>query len=797
MAPPSKPDPASPSARPRPLSAPLSRLALLFAAPIVFFCGLEFALRLGGYGKPTELFVPDEMPGFYRTNPNFTAPFIPASFGIQPLNFRLRKHKEMNTLRVFVFGESAAQGIPEPDFGFAAQLRAQLKARFAGRTIEVFNLGITAIDSHVVYRAARQAAAFEPDLFVIYMGNNEVVGPYGPGCAYLSTAPPLRLIRAGVWVRSTRTGQLLAATLGRLLPSGAKVRDWKGMETFSDDAVRGDDPRLEAVYENFSENLQDIVELAGRAGIRTVLATVVANLKDSAPFVSLHRTGLSPAETTSWKAAYDAGTLATDLGDPAGAMAGFEEALRIDPKFAETHFRLGSLAESLGESAAARERTLGALHWDALRFRPDARINEIIRRVAGRSGDSVILVDAARAMGSDPDSPGPLAGRDILFDHVHFNWTGNFEMGRMLADACSRGAFGPGAQHEGRLDAAGCAAVLGYTPDARLRMLQTVVQLTLRPPFTNQFSFSEDQARLRKEIERTSALLGAPAAKSANLETVRAALRLDPDNAPLAVRLGIMESETGNPARALALMERAEALQPRSAELSRRKAQVLVRLQRFGEAEELLLGSLDLDRDYYSAGAALADLWADTRQFDKGERFFTGALAKAPANPYLRLEFAGLLSRAGDWGGALREARRIWDADPRGRPAMAALELMVRCREHEPNPAAAEALTLEARPHQPLDYFNNQRLVRIYSARNDPAGAVASLQALEASGPFDAAEHLDLAHRLADLNRGPEMLDELARAGRVARIEGDERQVKAIDEAIGIYRRRFSDAQPH
>ena len=115
-----------------------------------------------------------------------------------------------------VLGESAAQGIPVPSFGFAAQLRAQLRARYPGKNIEVINTGIVAINSHVVYQIARELAGFSPDLFVVYLGNNEVVGPYGPGCAYLSEMPPLWVIRLSVFVRSTRTGQLVMAAVGKL-----------------------------------------------------------------------------------------------------------------------------------------------------------------------------------------------------------------------------------------------------------------------------------------------------------------------------------------------------------------------------------------------------------------------------------------------------------------------------------------------------------------------------------------------------------------------------------------------------
>lgn len=785
------------------------RLLFVVAGPVLFFCVLEGTLRVIGFGKPVEFFIPDEKPGYYRTNPNFTDPFIPASFGIEPLNFRLRKHKEPNSVRVFVLGESAAQGMPGHDLGFAAQLRAQLGARFPDKTFEVVNLGITAIDSHVVRQIARQIVAFEPDLFVVYMGNNEMVGPYGPGCFYLSATMPIPLIRASVWVRGMRTGQLLANLLGRLVPAGAGIQGWKGMASFAGHSVRGNDPALEVVYRNFSANLHDIVGLGASVGIKTVLTTVVANLKDNAPFVSLHRAGMSPAEMKAWQAAWDAGMIAWNLGDTGDASRKFSDALRIDPEYAETHFRLGRLAETLGEPAAARRHYLDALHWDALRFRPDTRINEIIRKAAREAGDSALLVDAAKSLGSDPDSGPSLAGHEILFDHVHFNWPGNFQMSRLLAEASARALFGQDARSEAGLDAAGCAAALGYTPEAQLQMLQVIVQLTLRPPFTNQFTFSADQARLQKEIESANARLGAPGARSATLAAVEKAHQLDPGNAAILIRLGTMESEAGNLDRALALFDQARALQPRSAELAMLEAPILVRQRRFAEAEALLLRSIGADEKNYPAvlcdfgngssrsvliaGGALFDLWAESRQFDKGKRFFTEALAGAPANHSLRLEYANLLLRQGDWNDAEREARRILDEAPDSRAAVTALELLVQLYGQQGRTAEADALSVEAHPHQADNFSNIERLVRIYTERNDPGKVAGCLQALAAIRPFDAAQHLDLARRLAELNRGAEMLHELAQARETARIEGDEQQIQTTKELIEIYRPHFTD----
>ena len=36
---------------------------------------------------------------------------------------------------------------------------------------------MTAIDSHVTVEIARDCTAHQPDLFIVYLGNNEVVGP--------------------------------------------------------------------------------------------------------------------------------------------------------------------------------------------------------------------------------------------------------------------------------------------------------------------------------------------------------------------------------------------------------------------------------------------------------------------------------------------------------------------------------------------------------------------------------------------------------------------------------------------
>ncbi len=67
---------------------------------------------------------------------------------------------------------------------------------------------MTAINSHVILPIARDCAAQNGDFWVIYMGNNEVVGPYGSGTVFGAQAANLALVRAGCGVQghAHRTG---------------------------------------------------------------------------------------------------------------------------------------------------------------------------------------------------------------------------------------------------------------------------------------------------------------------------------------------------------------------------------------------------------------------------------------------------------------------------------------------------------------------------------------------------------------------------------------------------------------
>ena len=105
----------------------LYRALAAVGLPVLLLLVLEGGLRVAGYGRAAGFLIPDDQSGYYRTNPEFVSLFMPESFDLRPLNFRVALRKPAGTVRIVLLGESAAQGVPAPPFALAPQLRAQFQ----------------------------------------------------------------------------------------------------------------------------------------------------------------------------------------------------------------------------------------------------------------------------------------------------------------------------------------------------------------------------------------------------------------------------------------------------------------------------------------------------------------------------------------------------------------------------------------------------------------------------------------------------------------------------------------------
>jgi tetratricopeptide (TPR) repeat protein len=467
------------------------RIASAIILPIVLLVGIEGALRLFGVGFPTDVTVPCTLQGRPAACYNlfFPAPFFPPGMIKTPQAYAIPAEKPAGTFRIFVLGESAAMGDPDPAYGFSRYMEVMLRQRFPSMKFEVVNTGSVAINSHVLLPIARGLARQRPDLFIIYSGNNEVVGPYGPGTALTSSAMSLPVIRGSIFARSTRIGQLLTKI-------GTQKREWGGMEMFLDKQVRANSPLMQRAYANFDSNLRDTIAAARNSGARVIVSTVATNLKDCAPFASLHREDLKPDDLRLWTSQVQRGVDLEASRANDEVLKPYLAAEKIDGEYAELEFRIGRVFWQLGNYPAAKEHFARARDLDTLRFRADSKINDINRAVAS-SVTGTELIDAEAIFAAA--SPNGITSSDLVYEHVHLTPEGNYLLARsMYMEIASKlpAQAGQPAKDSDVPSQAECERLLALTEHDRLRMTNEMLQRLQKAPFTNQVNHADQAMRL-------------------------------------------------------------------------------------------------------------------------------------------------------------------------------------------------------------------------------------------------------------------------------------------------------------
>lgn len=324
--------------------------------------------------------------------------------------------KPADGIRVFSLGGSAALGWPHGDGGsYARMLERKLRMLYPGRTVEVINAAGNTYASYRVRGVFDEIVAYEPDLILLWTGNNE----FFEDLAYGMVLPPwpwrhsavARILhlasgraeteKAVVDVQSYVEADLTASRIGAAF--GKRSR------------LRADPAQYANVVAHYRHNLTTMAREARRRGIPLVLIDVPVNLKDWQPNASLHHEDLGEDERRRFRAHYRDGVLAHESGRLLEALAAFDRALAIDDGHAETHYLRGRVLYGLHRMEEAREAFVRVLAEDACPFRDVPRFAEIRRRVAARF--DLPLVDAPGALSRMAEDGIP--GLDVLVDYVH------------------------------------------------------------------------------------------------------------------------------------------------------------------------------------------------------------------------------------------------------------------------------------------------------------------------------------------------------------------------------------------
>ena len=378
---------------------------------------LESVLVLGGWGTPDP--TEDPFAGFGEVEPLFELNEDGHAYEIlsqsrkewfYPQTFP--STKTANTYRIFVLGGSTVSGRPYTvETAFSAWLQLFLQYADPSKTWEVINCGGVSYASYRLVPILEEVIeSYSPDLVILYTGQNEfledrtyahvknlpaaVTKPY----ALASQLRLFNVIRSAYWKVTGKVSAESIMETRAILPAevDALLEHEGGMEHYYRDA-----DWHAGVLDHYRFNLDRMCATAKKAGVPMILMNPAENLRDQPPFKSEHRAGLSETEQQQFE-----GFLTDDLA---------EDALKIDPLYADAHFQHAKKLEREGDLEGARAAYIRAKDEDVCPLRMLESMHALVNEVAARH--QVDLLDVQKE--TQAVSSGGIPGNSEFLDHVH------------------------------------------------------------------------------------------------------------------------------------------------------------------------------------------------------------------------------------------------------------------------------------------------------------------------------------------------------------------------------------------
>jgi tetratricopeptide (TPR) repeat protein len=352
------------------------------------------------------------------------------------------KRKSGNSYRIFCMGGSTTYGRPYFDeVSFCGWLRVYLKAADPTRNWEVVNAGGVSYASYRVAKLMNELKDYQPDLFIVYSGQNEFLEQRSYG--RLMKLPPW-VINLDATLSGTRTYTVIKKAIEPLLPEsiGDAQQLYKMTgeveevlnHTIGPQSYHRDDQLKRQIMTHFRLNLIRMVKIARSVDANILFVQPAVNLKDMSPFKSEHREGLDPQALRRWDALYQRGMELDTSGKTDEALQAYRQALDFDDRYADLLYRIGQDLFRLKRYDEAQQAFQRAVDEDVAPLRILEPMQRIIEQVAVQERVPVVDFRAILRKAYLSKYGYAVFGKEFFRDHVHTNIEGYRLLGLALFD---------------------------------------------------------------------------------------------------------------------------------------------------------------------------------------------------------------------------------------------------------------------------------------------------------------------------------------------------------------------------
>lgn len=336
---------------------------------------------------------------------------------IQEFGYPIPK-KEPGEYRIFIFGGSSAYGFPVADrYSIAAWLRKSFPHLLPGKKVRVVNCGWPGKSSHQVVEGAHTVMRYEPDLFIIYSGHNDV-----------TVSNRLYLDNRLYWFNqrlSYRSAlyRWLSNRIGRIRKKLTYGSSGYPEKLYRDEVIANrvykridiTDEDYERILKRYRKNMESVLKVTKRHGVDVLFVNLPSNIRDIPPSLSTHISGLTTEQLGELEKQFKLGEELMSQKKYQEAIRTFERVLTIDSSYAEAWFKLGNAYEGMEAFESAKMAYVKARDLDRQPFRAKSSMNELIKQITEEH--SLIFVDLVKAF--EDLSPHGIIGSSLIHDNVH------------------------------------------------------------------------------------------------------------------------------------------------------------------------------------------------------------------------------------------------------------------------------------------------------------------------------------------------------------------------------------------